>query len=447
MRALKTSILILVLSLLVYQVGCSSGSGSAPETTTTITATTEASSTTTTQGASTTSTASPSETSTTSTETTTTTTTSTTTTSLLPLIKGPALGFGGNDADQIFRSLTVSPSNPNIIYVGTEGNGIFKSSDGGVTWNWLRQGLLYTHNAVATLESYPEIWEMVINPSNENHLHIATVGGGPGPVTGNYRSATGGVYYTLSGGEPFTREVNGLSNAAVNSLAMDTDNSATLYLGLNGDLPTFGLEQFAEAGVFKSLDAGANWAQIYTTPVNRVQSFWKIVPFTATTLITCGLNLQNSLEAIGLLKSTDGGQNWASLTGPAGVNITFFDVAPQDQNFICALERDKGKIYKSTDGGNNWEMFNNSASGPIKISPHNKQNILFSNFYTLFKSSDGLQNSLAVLTPEGVVDDIEFTSDPNIIYVGCRGYRIYKSTNGGESFTLMVNLRQYIDSQ
>src|SRR5216684_1680385 len=60
-----------------------------------------------------------------------------------PVIKGPAVGVAGNNHDNPFRSLAIDPNNPQIVYAGSECNGIFKSTDGGNTWQWIRAGLYY----------------------------------------------------------------------------------------------------------------------------------------------------------------------------------------------------------------------------------------------------------------------------------------------------------------
>ena len=98
------------------------------------------------------------------------------------------------------------------------------------------------------------------------------------------------------------------------------------------------------------------------------------------------------------------------------------------------------------------------AYGPIRISPHDSTNrtIFFTdrgpgNKGRLYKSTNGLSKNTIVLTvTEGLeankdISDIEFTSDKDIIYAGAKGLLIYKSTDGGNSFTLKANLRKYID--
>ena len=62
--------------------------------------------------------------------------------------------------------LAIDPSNPNTLYVGTEG-GVFKSTDAGGIWSAINSGLTNTH-----------IWGLAIDPSNPNTLYAGTEGGG-----------------------------------------------------------------------------------------------------------------------------------------------------------------------------------------------------------------------------------------------------------------------------
>lgn len=59
-------------------------------------------------------------------------------------INGSLKGTAGNNQDTPFHSLIVDPSDPAVAYVGTEGNGIFKTTNGGATWTRLRNGLKCT---------------------------------------------------------------------------------------------------------------------------------------------------------------------------------------------------------------------------------------------------------------------------------------------------------------
>ena len=69
----------------------------------------------------------------------------------------------------MFRSLTVHPSNPEIVLMGTERNGFMWSGDGGVTWSRYRAGLR------SDSSGYSEIWDIDFSASDPNIIMAATL--------------------------------------------------------------------------------------------------------------------------------------------------------------------------------------------------------------------------------------------------------------------------------
>ena len=106
------------------------------------------------------------------------------------IISGPSAPEN-NDRDSVFRSLTVDPTDPNVVLMGTERNGFVKSTDGAVTWTRHRQGLRWLPGI-----GYPEVYDIAISPSDPNIVFAATVDS-PGPVTGDFPSSVAGVYKSI----------------------------------------------------------------------------------------------------------------------------------------------------------------------------------------------------------------------------------------------------------
>ncbi|MBI2874675.1 MAG: hypothetical protein HYY09_06275 [Firmicutes bacterium] len=370
------------------------------------------------------------------------------------IFKGPRVGEGGNDADQIFRSLAVSPVDPRVLYVGSEGNGIFKSSDGGAAWNWFRKGLK-TFTNDPNSGAYPEIWDLVIHPRDPDLIFIAATGGGPGPLTGGFPSANGGVYRSKDGGRSWVQLTQGLPNGAVGSIAVDPDDPLTVYAGLRAGRVSFsgpGIQAgwFFEGGVYQSTDGGESWRKLPLPAPADQNEFWEILALDSGTLFALGLVYGNQPESLGIVRSLDAGTTWTKIAGPQGIQFHYFTVSPQDADLIYVLQRDTWKVYKSADGGRGWQEYANGASGPIAASPFDKQTVLFAANNELFKSTNGLVSARKVLSVQPAarfIMDIEFTPDPKVIYAGARGLLIYKSIDGGETFQPVANLREYIDSQ
>lgn len=361
--------------------------------------------------------------------------------------KGPNADAHLNDRDGIFNSLAVSPTNPDIVFVGTENNALFKSTDGGGSWQWIQKG--FWHNK----RSYPEFYDVVIDSKNENVMYAALTNG---PQTPDIEKAAG-FYRSRDGGENWERFIEGLPNTAITSVAIISGPSKKILVGLDGEKPTnhrLAEEARPLGGIYISENEGASW-RATSIPEKGIQNKYSHIvargdqvyasghQFTEEAQgIPRGIDLEKS---IGLIKSKDGGENW-EIISPPNTFCYYFDVS-DDGKTIYFTDGMNGNGYRSINGGNSWEKTHLFFSNTIKISPHNPRIAIFANGRQVFKTNDGLMTRKEVFqVPEnGGLDDIEFSSDPNIIYAAGDGYRIYKSTDGGNSFIQIANLRSVIE--
>ena len=356
------------------------------------------------------------------------------------IVSGPSAPQD-NDRDSVFRSLTVHPTDPNIVLMGTERNGFVKSTDGGVTWTRHRQGLRWLPGI-----GYPEIYDIAISPSDPNIVLAATVDSA-GPVTGNFPSSIAGVYKSADGGETWVRKNYGLTNSRVVAIRFDLSDSEVAVASVGGGERSFStgvveLPLFFDGGIYNTKDGGDNWERIRTATNDNLNNFHSIVVTGSdpTTLITFGLHtfqggsFDPSLN-VGLLRSIDRGQSWE----PFGTNevvqskITHFDVS-EDGTVIYATVTDSYRHWLSTDGGSTWTRSSlNQGSGPVAISPADPNVVIFrdSAQTSLYRSTDGLRTYSRVTTTEGLPDDpsVRFAfedvvfapSDPNIVYAATTG--------------------------
>ena len=371
----------------------------------------------------------------------------------LEIVGGPP-GPSGSDHDSVFRSLAVDPTNPNRVVLGTERNGVVISSDGGATWTRSRSGL--RHSA----ELYPEFWDVAISP-HDPLLVIAATLDSAGPVSGDWPSSVAGVYRSVDGGATWARSNCGLVNSRINSVSWDPVNSNVVVIGLEGGMPSFSPPPpsgYAPGGLFRSTDAGLTWAEV-TPPSGAVSAetngFWRMEARTSggsSTMVTFGMNYSDLSQNLGFLRSTDSGATWETFAPEHRTRlITSFDVSA-DGATIYAHERDSFAYWRSVDGGSTWtEHGFPNANGPIAVSPTDQNLVLFSGRTSLWRSTDALGSVVKVLdtgltsegTP-GVIQDIEFAaSDPSVVYVATSGYLVYRSDDGGLTWSLVgdVGLR------
>ena len=192
--------------------------------------------------------------------------------------------------------LAIDPVSPTMIYAGTAGRGVFKSTDGGASW----------------LQSNTGMGDVSIRAVAINPLTSSLVYAGPG----FYRSSDGGAHWVSA--------QSGLTNTGVNAIVVNPITPTTLFVGTGG-------------GVFKSGDGGASW-----TPKNAGLVGLDIA---AVTRDTSG-STDNWYVTTGssLYVSTNGVESWtlvnnynAGTVGAAAINLPYGYVGTQTQGVFIRL--------------------------------------------------------------------------------------------------------------
>jgi photosystem II stability/assembly factor-like uncharacterized protein len=150
-------------------------------------------------------------------------------------------------------ALAVSPSDPNVIYAGTgestirgnvsHGDGVYKSTDGGVTWK--NCGLGDTRH----------IGKIVIHPKNPDIVYVAALGHAWGP------NEQRGVFRTTDGGATWERVLYKSEHAGAVDLAMDPHTPEILYATIwqTQRYPHALISGGPECGIWRSMDGGNTW--------------------------------------------------------------------------------------------------------------------------------------------------------------------------------------------
>ncbi|MFN0728255.1 T9SS type A sorting domain-containing protein [Polaribacter gochangensis] len=225
----------------------------------------------------------------------------------------------------------------------------------------------------------------------------------------------------------------------VNVVAVDPSNSNTYYVGAPA------------GGIWKSTDAGVNWQPLNDFLPQIGVSGIAIHPTNSNIIyIATGDDDANDSDAIGVMKSTDGGTTWNS-TGamdgnPRNMNDIFIDSANPE---IVLVATSTG-VHKSTDGGANWTRTLNQNITDLKRKPGTSG--ATSIFYaatsnTIYRSFDA-GNTFTAVQITGFTNSRRIAlavtpANPNLVYFvswngsstknGFNG--IYKSTTSGFSFT------------
>jgi photosystem II stability/assembly factor-like uncharacterized protein len=265
-------------------------------------------------------------------------------------------------------ALAVAPSDSKIIYVGTgeqtQGNGVYKSTDAGLTWTNI--GLRETHviNAV------------VVDPRNPDVVLVAATGD-------HWSGPERGVYKTTNGGKTWQKTLYKDDETGVPDLEADPGNPSVVYATLwsrpddpfSVDEPEKKKKQ--DATIYKSTDQGSTWNAVEgkglpTEPMGRVG--------VAVAPGTNGMRVY-AIATQGLFRSEDGGATWQrSTTDPRILGNGYFSrvfVDPKNANLVYVAQT---SMYRSTDAGRTFEAWVGAPSGDdyhvIWINPANTQNMI-----------------------------------------------------------------------
>ncbi len=284
--------------------------------------------------------------------------------------------------------VTVAQSDPSIVWVGTGepnnrqssswGNGVYKSTDAGATWQHM--GLTETHH----------IGRIVINPKNPDIVYVAAIGRLWGP------SKERGVYRTTDGGKSWTNVLFINEDTGVVDIAMDPESPGTLYAGayqrrrtvwgFNGSGP--------HGGIYKTTDGGATWKKLI-----------KGLPWDPDFRPTPqpggggggfgGGGGGGGAAALAALQAQQQQQEPEQrASGPQEIGRIGVNVYRRDPNVVYALvEHRNGGTFRSDDKGETWTRM--STTNPramyyskIHIDPNNDQR-LWVHGAQMFYSDDG----------------------------------------------------------
>ena len=281
------------------------------------------------------------------------------------------------------------PSDPNLIYVGGAAGGVFKSTDGGVTW-------------LPVFDDQPvsSIGAIAVSPKNSNIVWVGTGEAAPR----NSVSVGRGVFLSLDAGKTW-KNVGLEKTEKIARIIIHPDNPDIVFVAALG--ATWG--DSPERGVFKTADGGRTWKKVLyvnektgaadlamdpSNPNKLLVSMWehRRLPWFFT----------SGGPGSGLFISTDGGEKWDRLTTanglPAGdLGRGGLAFAPGSPKIVYALlEAKKSVLLRSADGGYNFQVVNDTANidnrpfyySRLWVNPQN-ENLVYMLATQLSVSEDG----------------------------------------------------------
>jgi photosystem II stability/assembly factor-like uncharacterized protein len=276
-------------------------------------------------------------------------------------------------------AVAVAPSQPTTVYVGSGeglqrpdlsvGDGIYKSTDAGKTWQHLG------------LRDGQQIPQIIVDPHNPNRLFVAVLGHPYGP------SAERGIYRSTDGGASFQRVLYKDDRTGGIDLAFDPRNPQTVYAVLwqaqQGPWEN-GAFSGPNSGLFKSTDGGDHWSQL----TGGLPTFEKdglgrigigIAPSDPARIYALA---EARGQAGGLYRSDDAGATWKRVNGEnriygRGNDFACVRVDPKNHDVVYVANT---STYRSTDGGQTFTAIKGAPGGDdyhtIWINPLNPNIIM-----------------------------------------------------------------------
>lgn len=348
---------------------------------------------------------------------------------------GPAL-MSGRVID-----LEAHPTNPRIFYVGSAGGGVWKTQDGGISFNPVFD------------EHCQSIGAIEVDPSDpDNTIYVGT-----GEIwTRNSVTIGDGLYRSTDGGSNWSKL--GFENSErIASIIVNPNNPDEIYVGVLGAL----WSDSEDRGVYKSTDGGATWTKILYVDATTGCADMTMDPSDPNILYASMWEFRRTAwsfnsggDKSALYKSTDGGQSWNKIHNgfPEGklgrLGIAVAPSNPQVLYTVIEAEADEKKgLYRSDDAGANWKQLNNDFGitvrpfyfSRIAVDPRDEDVVVKAGLSGSI-SRDGGKTFKSLGNMHADIHDVIFdVKDSDRMYSGTDG-GVYRSYNGGTTFEMVKDL-------
>lgn len=297
----------------------------------------------------------------------------------------------GDSIPNPILAVAVDQKNPQNVYLGTSGGGVFRSGDFGATWAAVINGL-----------SEPYIFSLAVDPTQPTRLIAGT---------------NNGVFETTTSGDEWHRL--GVDDGMVSSVAIDNERSNLIYA------------TFATKGFYRSIDGGTTWQLIQKGIKNGQSAVLATSPLQTGTVFA-------GTDATGVFISTNDGADWSYKSRGMGLFVRGLIVNQDQPSQLFAASLTAG-VFRSDDSGDTWSSVGLRDRNVFKIAvdPGNSKRIFAATSRGVARTEDGGNNWLYLGQKTAfILSEAVDPANRDRIFVGSIGGIIYRSEDAGVTWTL-----------
>ncbi|MEX1183726.1 MAG: hypothetical protein WEF86_10870 [Gemmatimonadota bacterium] len=257
----------------------------------------------------------------------------------------------------VIADMVVHPTNADVAFVAAVGNpfgasperGIFRTRDGGVTW----EKVLFVSDSTGASD-------IALNPANPDELYAGMwrTERKPWTIISGAR-AEGGVYKSSDGGNTWTKLGGGLPQEWTGkiSVSIAPSNPSRVYVLIEAGDGTLGPAGGVHGGVYRSDDAGVTWTRTSS------QSGLLDRPFYYTYIDVDPTNANVVyVNNVAFFRSVDGGRTFERRSTPHSDNHGMW-INPNDSDIF--IQANDGGVNVTLDGGETWSSQNNQPTAEM----------------------------------------------------------------------------------
>lgn len=352
---------------------------------------------------------------------------------------GMQFRYAGHSVGGRVTAVAGVPSQPRTFYMGVASGGLFRTTDGGESWQPITDGKvpLGSMGAITVADSDPNvIW---LGTGSDGARSNVSTG------RGVYRSTDAGATWSFAG----------LYNAGqIGALRVHPTDPNTAWVSATGDL----FKRNTERGIFKTTDAGKTWRRTLYLNDSTGASDVELKPGNPNVVYAWMARLERKPWTIisgsregGFYKSTDGGVTFRKtgtglpngLIGKGNIAVT---AADPERLYLLVEAQPGGGLYRSDDAGATWQIVNTTPGlitrpfyyTTIGADPTNAD-VVYAGAEGFYKSTDGGRTMTPFPTPHGDNHDIWINPNNGRTMVQANDGGANVSFDGGRTWSTQRN--------